>query len=340
MKKSIDVCRMIAGDASVRRSIVLLLALLCGVLVLRAQFDAQIGQYMFLQPSYNPAAVGEGDLMRVYGSHRMDFTGIKDAPMTTVFSFSSPFVIGKTSHGAGVRFVNDRFGLFTNQSLYFEYAYKLRLGNGVLSVGADLGFLNLSFASDSVDYADGQDDYHQGSDIAIPEGAAGGSSENGASGMSFDMGLGLYYSAPSWWVSASYGHLTHPVLRLSDQTDQKVCGMLYVAGGYKWPLRNKDWMLLPSAMVMTDFRGWDVNLTMLAQLQKRYRFGLGYRLAGSVNVLVNVDIVNGLQLGYTYELPANGLIRESYGSHEVCLSYGFNVLKPRHTNKYKSVRYL
>lgn len=330
---------MIAGDAGVRRSILLLLALLCGVLCVRAQFDAQIGQYMFLQPSYNPAAVGEGDLMRVYGSHRMDFIGIKDAPMTTIFSFSSPFVIGKTSHGAGVRFMNDRFGLYTNQSFYLEYAYKFRLGNGVLSVGVDLGLMNLSFALDSVDFADGQDDYHQGSDIAIPDGT-GGNSEKGVSGMGFDMGVGVYYSAPSWWASVSYGHLTQPTLRLSDRTDHDVYGVLYISGGYKWQLGNKDWMLLPSAMVMTDFRGWDVNLTMLAQVQKRYRFGLGYRIAGSVNVLVNVDIVNGLQLGYTYELPANGLIRESYGSHELCLSYGFNVLKPRHTNKYKSIRYL
>ena len=325
--------------AGVRRSVVLLLVLLCGVMGAHAQYDAQIGQYMFMQSSYNPAAVGEGDLMRVYGSHRMDFTGIDGAPMTTVFSFSSPFVIGKTSHGAGVRFVNDRFGLFSNQSLYFEYAYKLRLGAGVLSVGADLGFMNLSFATDSVDTGAGNDDYHQEYDDAIPE-AVGGGNEKGASGMGFDMGLGVYYSAPTWWASASYSHLTQPTLKLSEKTDFEVKGTMYLAGGYNWQLKNKDWMLLPSAMVMTDFRGWDVNLTMLAQLQKRYRFGLGYRIAGSVNILLSADIINGLQLGYTYELPANGLIRESFGSHEVYLSYGFNVMRPKHTNKYKSIRYL
>ena len=325
--------------AGVRRSIVLLLVLLCGVIGAHAQYDAQIGQYMFMQSSYNPAAVGEGDLMRVYGSHRMDFTGIDGAPMTTVFSFSSPFVIGKTSHGAGVRFVNDRFGLFSNQSLYIEYAYKLRLGAGVLSVGADLGFMNLSFATDSVDTGAGNDDYHQEYDDAIPE-AVGGGNEKGASGMGFDMGLGVYYSAPTWWASASYSHLTQPTLKLSEKTDFEVKGTMYLAGGYNWQLKNRDWMLLPSAMVMTDFRGWDVNLTMLAQLQKRYRFGLGYRIAGSVNILLSADIINGLQLGYTYELPANGLIRESFGSHEVYLSYGFNVMRPKHTNKYKSIRYL
>ena len=325
--------------AGVRRSVVLLLVLLCGVIGAHAQYDAQIGQYMFMQSSYNPAAVGEGDLMRVYGSHRMDFTGIDGASMTTVFSFSSPFVIGKTSHGAGVRFVNDRFGLFSNQSLYFEYAYKLRLGAGVLSVGADLGFMNLSFAIDSVDTGAGNDDYHQEYDDAIPE-AVGGGNEKGASGMGFDMGLGVYYSAPTWWASASYSHLTQPTLKLSEKTDFEVKGTMYLAGGYNWQLKNKDWMLLPSAMVMTDFRGWDVNLTMLAQLQKRYRFGLGYRIAGSVNIVLSADIINGLQLGYTYELPANGLIRESFGSHEVYLSYGFNVMRPKHTNKYKSIRYL
>ena len=325
--------------AGVRRSVVLLLVLLCGVIGAHAQYDAQIGQYMFMQSSYNPAAVGEGDLMRVYGSHRVDFTGIDGAPMTTVFSFSSPFVIGKTSHGAGVRFVNDRFGLFSNQSLYFEYAYKLRLGAGVLSVGADLGFMNLSFAIDSVDTGAGNDDYHQEYDDAIPE-AVGGGNEKGASGMGFDMGLGVYYSAPTWWASASYSHLTQPTLKLSEKTDFEVKGTMYLAGGYNWQLKNKDWMLLPSAMVMTDFRGWDVNLTMLAQLQKRYRFGLGYRIAGSVNILLSADIINGLQLGYTYELPANRLIRESFGSHEVYLSYGFNVMRPKHTNKYKSIRYL
>ena len=247
-----------------RRSVVLFV-LLSVVLLVRAQFDAQIGQYMLLQSSYNPAAVGEGDLMRVYGSHRMDFTGIQDAPMTTYFSFSSPFVIGKTHHGVGVRFMNDRFGLFSNQSLYLEYAYKIRIGKGVLSVGADLGFLNLSFAVDSVDTGAGNDEYHDdpNQDSAIPN-VTGGNSEKGASGMGFDMGVGVYYAAPRWWASASYAHVTQPRLMWgSENTDVSVQGTMYLAGGYNWQLKNKDWMLLPSMMVMTDFASWDVNLTML-----------------------------------------------------------------------------
>ena len=323
-----------------RRYIVLLFALVNGLVALRAQFDAQMGQYMFMQSAYNPAAVGDGDLLRVFGSHRMDFTGIQGAPMTTNVSFSSPFVIGKTHHGAGVRFMNDRFGLFSNQSLYVEYAYKIRLGKGYLSVGADLGLINLSFAVDSVDLGAGQDDYHVEGDNAIPQ-VSGGGSEKGASGMGFDMGIGVYYSAPRWWAGASYAHVTQPRLMWgSENTDVSVTGTMYLAGGYNWQLKNKDWMLLPSVMLQTDFKGWDVNVSMLAQLQNRYRFGLGYRIAGSVNVILGMEIINGLQLGYTYELPANALLRESYGSHELYLAYGFNILKPKNTNKYKSIRYL
>jgi type IX secretion system PorP/SprF family membrane protein len=310
------------------------------VALVRAQFDAQIGQYMLMPASYNPAAVGDGDLMRVYASHRMDFTGIQDVPMATYFSFSSPFVIGKSHHGVGVRFMNDRFGLFTNQSLYLGYAYKFRIGKGRLAIGVDAGFLNLSFASDSVDTGAGNDEYHDEHDPAIPN-AAGGASEKGVSGMGFDMNIGVYYTTSKWWAGVSYAHVMQPTLEWgSENTEISVNGTMYIAGGYNWQLKNKDWMLLPSMMVQTDFRSWDVNLTMLAQLKKRYRFGLGYRLAGSVNVLLGMDIVNGLQIGYTYELPANALLKESYGSHEVYLAYGFNVLKPKNTNKCKSVRYL
>ena len=97
-----------------KKSISLLLGLMA-VMTASAQFDPQMGQYMYLASAYNPAAVGEGNLMKVAGMHRMQYVDITNAPMSTWFGFSSPFVIGKTSHGAGIRFLNDRYGLFTTQ---------------------------------------------------------------------------------------------------------------------------------------------------------------------------------------------------------------------------------
>ena len=318
-----------------------LFVLLAGLMVMltaRAQFDPQIGQYMYLPTAYNPAAAGEGDLMKVAGMHRMQYVDISNAPMSTWFSFSSPFVIGKTSHGAGVRFLNDRYGLFTNQSLYAQYAYRQKLGKGYLSIGVDLGFVNVGFKGDSVNLSKMGDDYHESNDEAIPSGSK--------SGMKFDMGVGLYYSTPVWWVGASYSHLLRPQIDWSDGTsgvEQKVTlvGTMYVSGGYRFRLKNyKEWVLTPSAMVMSDFVSWDVNMTLMCDYKDRYRWGLGYRIAGSVNIILGVDIISGLQLGYSCELPTNKLLLESYGSHELYLAYGFDILKPKRTNKYKSIRYL
>jgi hypothetical protein len=116
---------------------------------------------------------------------------------------------------------------------------------------------------------------------------------------------------------------------------------MYVSGGYHLRLKDyRDWMLTPSMMVMSDFVSWDINLTLMCDYKDRYRWGLGYRIAGSVNILLGVDIITGLQLGYSCELPTNKLLLESYGSHEIYLAYGFDILKPKRTNKYKSIRYL
>ena len=320
-----------------KRYIVLLVGLMA-LVTASAQFDPQMGQYMYMQTAYNPAAAGEGDLMKVAGMHRMQYVDIANAPMSTWFSFSSPFVIGKTSHGAGVRFLNDRYGLFTNQALYAQYAYRQKLGNGYLCAGIDLGFVNVGFKGDSVNLGKMGDDYHDANDDAVPSGSK--------SGMSFDMGLGLYYSTPTWWAGVSYSHLTRPQIDWSDGTSGTqqlvtLVGTMYITGGYHFRLKNyKEWMLTPSAMVMTDFTGWDVNLTLMCDYKDRYRWGLGYRIAGSVNILLGIDIISGLQLGYSCELPTNKLLLESYGSHEIYLAYGFDILKPKRTNKYKSIRYL
>lgn len=321
----------------VKRLVIVLFGLLA-VMTASAQFDPQMGQYMYLPTAYNPAAVGEGDLMKVAGMHRMQYVDISNAPMSTWFSFGSPFVIGKTSHGAGVRFLNDRYGLFTTQSLYAQYAYRQKLGKGYLSVGVDLGFVNVGFKGDSVNLSQMQDDYHDANDEAIPSGSK--------SGMKFDMGVGLYYSTSTWWVGASYSHVTRPQIDWSDGTsglEQVVTlvGTMYVSGGYHFRLKNyREWVLTPSAMVMSDFKSWDVNLTLMCDYKDKYRWGLGYRIMGSVNILLGIDIISGLQLGYSCELPTNKLLLESYGSHEIYLAYGFDILKPKRTNKYKSIRYL
>ena len=315
------------------RRYVVLGVLLMLVGVANAQFDPQIGQYFYMPTAFNPAAAGEGDLMKVSGLHRMQFTGITNAPMTTYACFHSPFVIKKTRHGAGIRFMNDRFGLFSNQTLHVQYAYRQKLGKGYLSAGVDLGFVSVTFKGDSTNLDKMQgSEYHQTNDQAIPTGSE--------TGMSFDMGVGVYYTSPRWYAGLSYSHLNQTSTELGDYSEIHLRGTMYAVGGYNWRWRNKKMVLKPSAMLMTDFASWDLNISALFEYKEKYRWGLSYRIGSNVAVLLGIDIITGLTLGYTYELPTTKLLLESYGSHEIYLAYGFNILKPKRTNKYKSIRYL
>jgi len=316
-----------------KRNIVLILLAMCAARML-AQFDPQIGQYMYMPTAYNPAAVGEGDLMKVAGLHRMQFVGISNAPMSTYFYFGSPFVIGKTRHGVGVRFLNDKYGLFFNQTFHLQYAYRQKLGKGYLSAGVDLGFVSVGFKGDSVNLDKlGDSEFHVSGDQAIPT--------SKESGMAFDLGVGVYYTCPTWYAGISYSHATQPSVRWGDYATVTLIGTMYIHGGYNWQLKHyRDFVMKPSIMVMTDFSSWDINLCWMTEYKERYRWGLSYRIAGNVGILLGMDIVSGLSLGYTYELPTSKLLLESYGSHEIYLAYGFNILRPKRTNKYKSVRYL
>jgi len=323
-----------------KRSIVLIFLAMCAARML-AQFDPQIGQYMYMPTAYNPAAVGEGDMMKVAGLHRMQFTGITNAPMTTYITVGAPFVIGKTRHGAGVRFMNDQYGLFYNQSFYAQYAYRQKLGKGYLSAGVELGVTNVGFKGDSVNLDKlANSDYHVTTDQAIPT--------TDMSGMGFDMSVGVYYTAPTWYAGLSYSHVTSPYIEWNSQTTQTdnvvgvtLTGTMYFQGGYNWKLKHhKDFVLQPSVFLMSDFRSWDLTLSWLTEYKEKYRWGLHYRIGADVGIYLGMDIISGLAIGYCYELPTSKLLLESYGSHELYLSYSLDILKPKRTNRYKSVRYL
>ena len=297
---------------------------------LSAQFDSQIAHYMFFKGVFNPAAAGEGNLMKVSGLHRMQWIGIPNAPQTTYFHFQSPFVIGKTEHGAGIRFENENIGLLSEKAVHAQYAFKYALGNGHLSIGADLGFVSLGFKGDSVHEI--TSDYHDiTGDQSIPTSAV--------EDMAFDMSLGLYYRATKWYAGISYTHLTQPVVEWDDYTSFRVQGTMFMMGGYDFVL-PKDFILKPSAMVYTDFASWQYNLSLLLEYKQRFRGGLGMRLQDAVIVMLGMDIISGLSIGYAYELPTSKIIMGSSGSHELYLSYGFNILRQKKNSKYKSIRIL
>lgn len=298
-----------------------------------SQQENSVGMYMLFPEVYNPSVVGGDNLMTLAGLHRRAFVGINGAPVTTYACASMPFHILKTAHGTGVRFTDDRIGFYTTQSLHIQYAYHHTLSVGRLDVGVELGYVNVRFNADSSNLGDFSDGMHSGSDPVL-EG------EKRLSGMKFDMGVGIYFVARKYYVGFGLQHLTFPRVEWSEKSSYKLRGLMTLTGGYHWLLKHPLWTLEPSMMLLTDFRDYYIEPSLRVFYRSKYSIGVSYRIAAAVGLHVGIEVIDGLKVGYVYEMPTSKLMRASGGTHEVYLSYGLELWRGKNHNRYKSIRYL
>lgn len=301
--------------------------------VVNAQFDGRYSQYMHLGQFYNPGAVGEQKGMKVSLAQRLDWIGIKNAPKTTFFAINTPFKIKKTHHAAGIQFVSDVFGIFANQQINLQYAYKFNFNDyGTLSIGTNIGVLNLICYGDSVKMVESEYHTPANSDPTIPIGTQ--------SGVGFDMSLGVYFSNATWYAGVSLIHVPGAKIRLGDKYDFNIGQTMTVVGGYNIKMPDEKFKLKPSALIYTDFRSWQMQISMLLDYKNKYWGGLAYSIQDAVSFTFGAEIISGLNIGYCYGLPASSMIKATHGSHELFLSYEFDVFRPKQNNRHKSIRLL
>ncbi len=301
-----------------------------------AQFDSQRTQYMHSVSAYNAGAIAQNDMCNVLGTYRLQWAGFSNAPTDIVVSGDIPLNISGTKHGLGVTFQNDKVGLFENQAFSLKYAYQMRLWRGTLGLGLDLGFLNQAFNFDDcvTGGSEFSNDSHKdkGSDPMLQ----GVSSDQ--NDMAFNVGFGAYYSDDEMYVGLSVLNLNKPSFEFGESEETNIPRIFYLTGGYDMALSNEDYHLKPSALFRTDFSTSQFDLDCLVDYKKKFMGGLGYRWGDSFDFLIGCNLLNGLFLGYAYDLPISKMIK-SGGSHEVCLKYSFK-LELAKKNKYKSERIL
>ena len=263
-------------------------------------------------------------------AQRLDWIGIKNAPKTTLFTVNTPFKIGKTHHAAGIQFINDIFGVFANQQINAQYAYKFKFDYGTLSIGANIGVLNLICYGDSIKMV--ESDYHTENDPAIPQGTQ--------SGIGFDLSAGIYFSNATWFAGVSILHAPSANIKLGDKYDFQINQAMTAVGGYNIKLSNPDFELKPSVLLYTDFISWQTQISLLLDYKNKFWGGLAYSIQDAISFSFGMEVIDGLQFGYCFDLPTSSMIRATHGSHELFLSYDFNIFKPKYNQKHKSVRLL
>ena len=213
-----------------------------------------------------------------------------------------------------------------------NYSYHIELSKGQVGIGARLGAINAAFkVSDLSATVDGAEtDYHQSSDAALE-----GSDD---SGTTFDIGVGGFYQSDKSYISLSLLHLNRPRIELKSGTEIKARPVLTFGSGYKMGSGQNNFE--PRLFFKSDFASWQLEMGGNANVKNKVSFGMGYRLQDAIFFVFGINLSNGIYVGYGYDLCVSELHRYNSGSHEVGISYTFNIDVEKRTKRYKSVRIL
>lgn len=289
-----------------------------------AQQDFQFTQYMFDRLSYNPGFAGIDGKICGTGMFRQQWSGFDGAPKTILLNVHGPVKVLRG--GLGVSFFKDKLGQFNDTYARLSYSFHKVIGPGTLGVGLSAGMVGKSInnawvAIDPVN-----------TDNAIPD--------NAVSQTTYDLSLGLYYTAPSFYVGLSSTHLTESDLNTIGYLNKR---HYYVLAGYNWQTPSPDWMVLPSILVKSDAASTQVDITVRGMWKNMVWAGFSYRLQDAIPILLGYQQPLGkgmIRVGYSYDITLSEIKTYSNGSHEFMVNYCFSPDPPVRIQKKKTVRFL
>lgn len=301
-----------------------------------AQQEPQYSHDMFNQMTVNPGYAGSSGMMNTSIIYRQQWVGFTGAPQTATFNLDAAVnLLGRPS-GIGLSIIQDELGNNKDFHINLAYAWKKELGTGTLGAGIGLGVLNQTVKNNWI-APEGGSSVPAESDPAVPA-LEGGKTV-------FDLGFGLYYKTTDWYTGLSISHLNQADIRFEGQTKEQggVTALkrhYYLTGGYTFQLPWPQFELTPSLFIKSDGTTLQFTATPLITYNKKVWGGLSYRYGDAIIVMAGLELISGLKIGYAYDLPTHKIIKYSSGTHEVYISYGFNLSFDKGPMQVKSVRFL
>ena len=311
-----------------KKWLLILTLTICAFTTVRAQYDVHFTHYWRMLNFYNPAGAGAEQRMFAYAAYSNQLSGFENNPKSMLLNIDAPIPFVRGDHNLGAGALNDDIGMFTNQHIFLNYAYGMKLFGGRLAAGAQVGILNSKF--DSKDIIFGGDS----NDPAFPSGTADGNS--------VDFGAGLLYQHRHFYAGISGLHLNAPTILLGETNETEVAPYFNFTAGGNIMLKNTLMSIQPSLQVMTDFVAWRADITARGTYEydgKQYFGGVTYSPGVSMTLFLGLEIMN-ITASYGYELFTSGIGAEN-GSHDIFLGYQINLdIFKKEKNKHNSIRIL
>jgi len=320
----------------------LLAGLLCTLCACHtgAQQKPHYTQYILNQYVLNPALTGIENYTDVKISHRHQWAGMQEAPVTTYFtihgalnktdyrttatSFEVPgenprgqrywenYTAPEPHHGIGAQVISDRTGPFSNVSAYATYAYHLGLSPRTsLSAGFGAGITRISLDASKLNFATQLDP-------AVANG-------NVIDRIRPDLNAGVYLYSSAYFIGLSAQQIIPGKVEFADNVVRPTAGKqvphLFATAGYRF-LLSEDLNLTPSVLVKY-ISPVKPQLDFNAKLQYRDLLWAGgsFRSQEGFAGMVGLNVSNTLNVGYAYDYTTSRLNNFSKGTHEVIVGF-------------------
>lgn len=307
--------------------------------VVIAQQKPHYTQYLTNQFILNPAITGIENYTDLRFSHRHQWVGINDAPVTTYFtihkaigksdsrttatSFDVPdesprgrqywreYMAAQPHHGIGLQIINDVTGPLNRFSAMATYAYHIGISQRTsLSAGIAAGVTNISLKSDKLEWQIPVDPAVYGSGIL--------------NRVRPDINIGLYLYSADYFLGVSAQQVYPQEINFSDgsiNAEGKSVPHLFMHGGWRFNLTD-DWNFIPSVMakfVSPTPAQFDINARWM------YRdflwMGGGYRTDDGLSAHVGMHVAQMFSVGYSYDYNFSKLFNYSRGTHEIQIGF-------------------
>lgn len=305
--------------------------------LVRGQQDAQFSQYMFNGIYINPAYAGYKEQLNVHAFYRNQWTGITGAPKT--MSLAVDAIANDGNVGLALQISSDRLGAQRNQSVYGNYAYRIRMnddGSARLAFGLGFGAVQLGIDGAKLNPNDPEVNQPLGFEsTTLPDAKAGIYFSNNR----FYAGLSVDNLVSQYFDIEHYAFIPQPKPHY------------YLTAGVLLPL-NQGVLLKPSFLLKDDRGGpTSLDLNAFVILANKFWIGGSYRTGvhlydkdylqknlsqlNSGVVAVQFLPTENFRIGYAYDFSIGPLQGYSAGTHEVSISYLFNrkstrMLTPRY----------
>lgn len=289
------------------RFIVFVLAVLFPVQLVGQLFPLS-DHYVFNSLVINPAFAGSNNALSGTISYRNQWVGFDDAPKSCFLSVHMP--VKNDRVGLGLLIMNNSIGISKENSFMGNYAYRMELRDGILSLGLAFGITSYGIAWNDLKPNDLND-------IQLMN--------NSTSAILPNFSLGTYYYTKKYFIGLSMPmFLSHETDRSTDKykIEKNFSGCNYfLTGGYEFGL-GQNVKLLPSLLVKYNPDiAFQVDYNAQICLKDQIWVGIGYRNKNMLVGMLQCKLNYQLSMAYSYNFIMGGIGKYVNGSHEIVLNY-------------------